>query len=373
MKKTFGTIAVYLNACDNWDDHQEYISKAAKLGFSEVFSSLHLPELSYQQQISHLARLVECTKQHNMVLTLDVGGDTLTNIFADHQKIVYFRDLHVDNLRLDCYYNSAQIKAIVEELDIHGFVLNTSVLNALELEDICELIYSIDDSANISSCHNFYIRPETGISEDYFVQQNLIFQAAKLAITACVPGRNNPRGPLGLGLPTMEKHRKIDLQLACLQLKYGYGIDRIMIGDGLASDSELQIVSDVINEIPINIGIEFFSCDNKVAKLMFDKIHHCRPDSGVIAYRLESSRDMAAQGALIIAGCCEKRERYDITIDNEKYKRYSGEIQIMIEPGSADERVNVIGRLLKTSIAFLLFINKGLKFRFEKVENNDNK
>ena len=50
-----------------------------------------------------------------------------------------------------------------------------------------------------------------------------------------------------------------------------------------------------------------------------------------------------------------------ITIDNEKYLRYSGEIQVVREGLKADERVNVIGRVQPEYQAVLGNLNRGKK------------
>ena len=60
------------------------------------------------------------------------------------------------------------------------------------------------------------------------------------------------------------------------------------------------------------------------------------------------------------------RNRGTITIDNEKYLRYSGEIQIMKENFEADERVNVIGHINEGYESILECISRGKKFIFTK-------
>ena len=57
-----------------------------------------------------------------------------------------------------------------------------------------------------------------------------------------------------------------------------------------------------------------------------------------------------------------------ITIDNEKYGRYKGEIQITKRNLKADEKVNVIGQVIKEEDRPLLqYINGGMKFQIEFV------
>ena len=60
----------------------------------------------------------------------------------------------------------------------------------------------------------------------------------------------------------------------------------------------------------------------------------------------------------------KERVRGAITMDNERYKRYSGEIQIMRAAYPADERVNVIGELTEKYLLLLDNLENGKQFMF---------
>ena len=51
-------------------------------------------------------------------------------------------------------------------------------------------------------------------------------------------------------------------------------------------------------------------------------------------------------------------------MDNKRYKRYSGEIQIMRAAHPADERVNVIGELADKYLLLLDNLENGKQFMF---------
>jgi hypothetical protein len=53
-------------------------------------------------------------------------------------------------------------------------------------------------------------------------------------------------------------------------------------------------------------------------------------------------------------------------MDNKKYLRYSGEIQILKQDFKADERVNVIGKILDHTLLDL--ISPGMKVKFTRGE-----
>ena len=59
---------------------------------------------------------------------------------------------------------------------------------------------------------------------------------------------------------------------------------------------------------------------------------------------------------------CKERLRGTITIDNELYGRYSGEIQMIRSDLKADSRVNVIGRIPENAWLLMDAIRGGQKF-----------
>ncbi|MFI3283949.1 MAG: MupG family TIM beta-alpha barrel fold protein [Erysipelotrichaceae bacterium] len=366
MKK-YGSISVYLSKDNDWDKIEAYINKAVKLGFDEVFSSLHLPELSFEEQLNGIEKLMHIIKENHMRIIFDVGGDTLSIIFTDKEKEAFIKSLEIDAMRLDCYYTQQQVKDIITKLGVKEFVLNASTLKEETLRQQADLIRSIENNLLISACHNFYIREESGISVSYMQAQNTMIKQYGMKISAFVPSLNCPRGPLFLGLPTLEKHRCCDITLAALELLYLYGNDRVMIGDPFASDEELIKVADIIQEKPLSIPVEIYTEDAVVKDKLLNKTHYFRTDNGAYAHRLESSREMAAFDRKIKPENQIKRQINDITVDNENYQRYSGEIQIMLEERPMDERVNVVGKVLDDQL--LKLAEKGLKFNFvEKVE-----
>jgi hypothetical protein len=66
-----------------------------------------------------------------------------------------------------------------------------------------------------------------------------------------------------------------------------------------------------------------------------------------------------------------KRDVGAVTIDNAKYLRYMGEIQIVKRALPADEKVNVVGQVIAEDQALINHIKAGQKFYIESVEKND--
>jgi hypothetical protein len=61
------------------------------------------------------------------------------------------------------------------------------------------------------------------------------------------------------------------------------------------------------------------------------------------------------------------RNMGSITIDNELYGRYGGELQIMLTNLPSDEKVNVIGMIIEDDLSLLQYIGAGKKFKLKRV------
>lgn len=89
-----------------------------------------------------------------------------------------------------------------------------------------------------------------------------------------------------------------------------------------------------------------------------------RVDSPNGLIRVQESREFAQSGKPITPNKTMKRTRGSITMDNERYKRYSGEVQIMRKDYPADERVNVIGKIADEYLLLLNNLKNGQQFMF---------
>ena len=74
------------------------------------------------------------------------------------------------------------------------------------------------------------------------------------------------------------------------------------------------------------------------------------------------SRIYATPGTRISAGNIGPRPAYSVTIDNERYQRYAGELQITCRDLPVDERVNLVGSVIPAERFLVGFIGPGSQF-----------
>ena len=348
-----------------WSD---YLEKAGKYGFREVFSSIHLPELALKDQVEMLEELARTANHLGMELTVDIGGGEIGQLLADSQMCARVRSAGIGLLRLDYGFCTEQAGALYNRLGIKGFVVNASIYDREEAEAVKKNLTAIDSRLELRACHNFYPRPETGLDREFFNEQNRIFAELGLITYACIPGKSYPRPPLGLGLPTLEQHRGMNLEQVCVDLVCSPGIGGVMAADEFFNDTELACVARAVNREALTLQIRLETGVGQVEReLILGTSHHIRYDSNRQVLRSRTSREMSRIGAKVAPGLTGERRRGMVTVDNERYGRYSSEVQILLADLEADSRVNCCGQISEEDMWKLDFYRQGFDYQFQEI------
>lgn len=326
-------------------------SAECSAGGAPVFLSLHIREEysdTYEQEMVELCRGLN---DAGMKIVADIEKDTPSR-FGVESVAALVKKLHLYGVRLDCGFSREEIAKLAEEMPV---AINASTVNAEDAKVILShAVYPV------VAMHNFYPRPETGLDEEYLKESTVHLKALGLQTAAFVPGDLIRRGPLYEGLPTLEAHRNLPPSVGYIDLLDRFGIDTVFVGDPGVSEAEVErmrtfAMEDII-EVPcqLNSGYEDY----------YDRVFTCRIDSPSWLVRAEESRTYAGVSGRKEAPDPDvrKRVRGSITMDNEKYLRYCGELQLIRKDLPADERVNVIGYVEKEYLDLLDLIERGHSF-----------
>lgn len=350
---------------------KEYIECASSWSIEEVFTSIHLPELSMKEQIDYLMVVSDLSHQNKMELTVDIGGQFIKKALEDQSILLKLKEARIDFLRLDYGYTFEQLEKLYVELKLKGFVINASMVNEKMLAMHLEQFYRMDPNIQIRACHNFYVREESGLDEGFALSQTALFERKGIPVYYCIPCHHHPRGPLYLGLCTVEKHRWMPLDSIMLDLLYHYNASGIMLADPWFMKQDFETIQHILNENPININVKLNDDITEEEKRIVLQSHQFRYDSNQSFLRSRSSREMAEYASMIKPK--EKKDlrfRGAITIDNSTYGRYSGELQVVLKNADADARVNLVGWIEdEKDMKKLEYYREGITYRF--VENKD--
>jgi uncharacterized protein len=322
---------------------EERISMAGKMGVKRAFTSLHIPEESGDLANRAMA-LLQCAKEAGIEVYADVSLKTPGHLGLD--SLFDLKSLGVSGLRLDDFFENELILKLGEEFKL---ALNASIIFE---EDIQALLDGGLRADQLLAWHNFYPRRDTGLSDTFFQRQNDLFKKYGIPVSAYVPGDGEKRGPLFEGLPTLEEHRDLDSFMSALELFHS-GIQDVYIGDPEVSENLLRKLIDFDAHHCVEVRIEGFQ----------EGVYRLRPDLSRDVLRFMDTRSEDS----IPPTNTEARLTGSITMDNDLYGRYRGEVQITLWDMPADERVNVVGRVVEDDWLLLSYLKPGQKVKFVHV------
>ena len=115
-------LAIYPNQLD-----KEYVDKvnstlelANKYSYNEVFTTIHLPELSLKTQLKALKYISKERKKYNLELTVDVGGSYICDILNSELIIQLLKESEIDFIRLDYGYLIDDVRTLYKRLNLKG-------------------------------------------------------------------------------------------------------------------------------------------------------------------------------------------------------------------------------------------------------------
>lgn len=344
------SISVYPGLGDNFLDIKKYIAEANAKKIKYIFISLHMPEANDKLQIE-FEEILKIARQNDMKVIVDISKPLFDSF--DFIKFTPY------GIRLDYGFTDNEIVNLSKNNNYKIF-LNASTVNGDDFIKLCKLGLN---TKNVGVFHNFYPKPYSGLSYDYYEERNNFYKSKSLEILAFVCSSFVPRMPLFLGLPTIEEHRGMPFKNQIQELIL-MGTDVVCVGDFMASSEELDILKESENEI-ISFEFELYNdnLDDNTTKLL-RAIHKKRIDESAYLIRSETSRFEFAKVKYKPFNNDVLIKKFDLTIDNENYLRYSGEMQIWLKDYKADKNINVIGKI-KTTKWIEDNLGKVSKFKLE--------
>ena len=319
------------------DPHAEtQIIHAANLGVKKAFTSLHIPE-EKGDLVKRMISLLKLSEDYGMEIHADVSLNTL-----DHLGISKFTDLWplgIKGIRLDEGFDK---ETVISLSKVFSLSLNASTLNE---EELLAILGGGVETESLIAWHNFYPKPETGLEEGFFHQQNRMFKKYGIPIFAFIPGAGSKRGPLHEGLPTLEKHRLMNPYAAGIELIQH--VEGVYVGDQGTENNLLENLTAYRNLNILTVRME--------SRILQSGQYKLRPDVSQDVFRLQNTRVTAnVEPSNTVA-----RSLGSITMDNDAYGRYRGEVQICKRDLGANHRVNVIGRVIEEDIPLLSLLKPG--------------
>ncbi|MCI6717328.1 MAG: MupG family TIM beta-alpha barrel fold protein [Mollicutes bacterium] len=320
----------------------EYLKLARDLGYEFLFSSAHINEAT--QAFDDLQLIIDTAYEYGLKLSLDISKPAMSK----------FKDFnHLYALRLDYGFT---LEEIVEMSNTKSYKVELNA-STLKEEDLEKLIMMGLNPKNVRASFNFYPKLYTGHDVEFVKNKIRLFKKYGISVLIFIPSHTGMRPPMYEGLPSIETHRTMNLNLVIEDLK-ALGVDEIAFGDAYASKEELELLKTHQTDYLI---LPF----NKVYNLPNSMLEHLngtfqiRRDYNDLMLRSTTSRTEVP----IPAFNTVERVINSVTIDNDKFLRYRGEINIITSPLPKDDRTNVVGMVNLTQ-NIITALKRGQKFIF---------
>lgn len=327
---------------------QQAVLEGAAGSGAAVFLSLHISEefgADYTRRAESLCRWL-AERQFRVIA--DVSVKTVGQ-FGEPDLARLAKRLGLWALRIDYGFPADEIAALARDIPV---VLNASTTSPRDGRRVA------DRGGLVMAMHNFYPRPETGLDDQFLLESTRSLQAAGLDVLAFIPGDRELRGPLHLGLPTLERHRGGSPYAAFAELVLRFGMNGVFLADPGLSQPERERIDRLTRDGVLSIPAVL----EEGRAALYDRVFTCRADSPAWLVRFAESRTYSCSGGRVDPAGGAPRPRGAITMDNELYGRYSGEIQLLREDFPGDERVNVIGHVAGRYLPLLDCIKRGGRF-----------
>ena len=342
-------ISIYAGLDYDIEENLSLIETAAALGFKRMFTSAQIPEAENTETFQYdFAEILATAVANGFEIILDVNAENFSQY-----------DVDGITLRLDDGFTAEQIVELSHKRKIQ---LNASTVTEEFLDKLLELEANFK---NISALHNFYPHPYTGLDTYFFDNQNRILHDFGISVGAFIPSQDGKRRPpLRAGLPTLEDCRNFSTDLSARFLAI-LGTDFIIIGDGQPTQDELQAVA-AIQDDELVFRARLLSNDLTVAEILSRKFTRRADVAKSVIRAVEGRQYLKEIGGTIPPDSLEIERTFgDVTIDNENFGRYAGEVQIVQDVLPADGRVNIAARILDEEIFLTGYLKPRRKFSFK--------
>lgn len=343
----------------------DYIDLSSEMGFSRIFSCLLSVNKSKDEIKKDFIEINKYAKSKGFEVIVDVAPNIFSNLGISYNEFEFFDEINADGVRLDIGFTGNE-EAI---MTFNKYNLKIEINMSNNVHTIDTIMDYMPNRYNLYGCHNFYPHIYSGLNLDYFIKCTERFLKYGIKTAAFVTSQNkNTFGPWPVtqGLPTLEMHRFLPLDV---QIKHFLAIDcidDILISNCYPSYEELNSLKNLDMRL-ITFDVEMKKDVPEVENdIIFKELHFNRGDKSENMIRSTQSRLKYKGHEFKLFNAPEIIKRGDIVIESSKYGHYAGELQIALKEMKNTGMSNVVGKVCDNEIFLLDYIKPWQKFKFRK-------
>lgn len=342
-----------------FENNKKYLELASSYGFSRVFLNL----LSVSKEIlENFKSVVNIARSLNMEVIADVSPGVFKELLIDYKDLFIFKELGLTGIRLDMGFSGMEESFM--SFNSYDLKIELNISSGTKyLDNIMSYIPNVE---NVIGCHNFYPHKYTGLSRKQFMETSINFKKHGLRTAAFVSSNVGGIGPwpVSEGLPTLEEHRSLPIDVQAKDLFNTSLIDDVIISNCFASEEELKVLGEMNKEI-LTLSVVLDKDLPSVEKsIVVDEFHFNRGDVSEYMIRSTQSRVKYKDHTFELINP-RNIEKGDIIIESSLYEHYSGELQIALKPMINSGKSSIVGKIVDEEAYLLDFIKPWQKFKLK--------
>lgn len=344
-----------------------YIDMARKYGFSRIFSCLLSVNDTRENIRNKFKKINDYAKERGFEIIVDVSPKVFDDLGISYKDLSFFKEIGADGLRLDMgFTGSAEALMTYNDEDLKIEINMSNNTNYIDT-----IIDYMPNKDNLIACHNFYPHRYSGLNFEHFIKCTERFNKYGLRTAAFITSQNKDTfgpWPVADGLPTLELHRELPIEVQAKHLIALGNINDIIISNCYPSEDEMKKLGLMRKDmVTFDLHLE-----NEVPeieqKILFEEKHFNRGDFSDNLIRSTQSRVKYKGHDFKLFNSPEIIKRGDVIIESSEYGHYAGELQIALSDMKNSGKSNVVGHIKEEEIFILDYIKPWQKFNFNLVK-----
>lgn len=342
----------------------DYIELCSRYGFKRIFSCLLSVNKPKEEIKSDFKEINAFAKSKGFEIIVDVSPRVFDELSISYKDLSFFKDILADGIRLDAGFGGLEESLMT--FNKEDLLIEINMSNDTHYIDT--IMDYMPNRRNIIGCHNFYPHNFSGLTLEHFQKCTQNFKKYGLRTAAFVSSQKEGAfgpWPSTEGLPTLEIHRSMPIEIQAKHLIAMGGIDDIIISNCFASEEELSKLSKISKDM---VSFKIDVVDNipyVEKKILFDEMHFNRGDVSSNFIRSTQSRVKYKGHKFEVFNNCDIK-RGDVIVESSEYGHYAGELQIAKSDMINNGKTNVVARIKENEIFLIDYIKAWQKFEFIK-------
>lgn len=343
-----------------------YLDVAQSLGYRRVFTSmLQVDPKNPSQSVRRIRESCQAAVARDMLVTIDIHPLVFKFIGCEPTDLSYFHEMGISTVRMDAVVDGRTEASMTHNPYGIGIELNMSNNNPM-----LDLVRSFGpDTKLLSGSCNFYPQRYTGMSLEGFRAAAQRYRENGLNTAVFITSQEARVSPWPVceGACTLEIHRDLPLREQARHLQMLALADDWIIGNAFAGKTELADVAEEYGRRTATLSIEIDPQATQFERsLILEHAQRYRGDASEYMIRSCAGRALYTDKRLP-AHLNRPIHMGDILVLNEAYGQYKAEVQIALRERPADNRVNVVGRVVPRELSLIQLLSPCQEFRFEEV------